>query len=66
MQTTKLIKWRRYVGKIHVSRYVLLPKEYMEAVGLDKDDAVDLIFMPEDGSLILRPVPLEEGENDGR
>jgi bifunctional DNA-binding transcriptional regulator/antitoxin component of YhaV-PrlF toxin-antitoxin module len=60
MQTTKLIKWRRYIGKIHVSRYVLLPKEYMEAVGLDKDDAVDLIFMPEDGTLVLRPVPEEE------
>jgi len=60
MQATKLIKWRRYIGKIHTSRYILLPKEYMEAMGLDKDDAVDLIFMPEDGTLILRPVPLEE------
>ena len=60
MQATKLIKWRRYVGKLHTSRYVLLPKEYMEAMGLDKDDAVDLIFMPEDGTLVLRPVPEEE------
>jgi len=60
MQATKLIKWRRYIGKLHTSRYVLLPKEYMEAMGLANDDAVDLIFVPEDGSLILRPVPLEE------
>jgi len=29
-------------------------------MGLANDDAVDLIFVPEDGSLILRPVPLEE------
>jgi len=60
MQTTKRLKWRRYVGKIHVSRYVLLPKEYLEAVGLEKDDAVDLIFVPEDGSLVLKPVPMED------
>jgi|YelNatPaOPRAMG01_1025707.scaffolds.fasta_scaffold65540_2 bifunctional DNA-binding transcriptional regulator/antitoxin component of YhaV-PrlF toxin-antitoxin module len=62
MQAIKLIKWRRYVGKIHTSRYILLPKEYMEAVGLAKDDAVDLIYIPEDGSLVLRPVPMEETE----
>jgi len=62
MQATKLIRWRRYIGKIHTSRYILLPKEYMEAVGLAKDDAVDLIYIPEDGSLVLRPVPMEETE----
>jgi len=64
MQTTKLIKWRRYIGKIHVSRYVLLPKEYLEAMGLEWEDAVDLIFMPEDGTLVLKPVPEEEGKHD--
>jgi len=60
MQTTKLIKWRRYIGKIHVSRYVLLPKEYLQAMGLEKDCAIDLIYIPEDGTLILKPVPEEE------
>ena len=57
-----LLRWEEYIVKNGASFYILLPREWIKSLELDKEDRVDLELNP-DGSITLRPVPEPDTES---
>ena len=64
MEKTFAIKWTRYLSKFNTTYYLLIPKEYINALHLDQNVLIEIVATTE-GALIIRPVEAkEEAVND--
>ena len=52
---TLTVKFTRYLTKVHNTMYLALPREYTNALGLEKDTKVELRISV-DGTVLVTPV----------